>query len=166
MRHPLARIRGIGFILWQARHMAYHVLIGLVWAWYLREQWGQFNALWVWTAAVGSVLPDVDHIYYFLGYGRKESYTQQVFSYIRNRQWRMLFYFMSTGHKYNTNLTYHNIYVVAILIVSAAAASFLDWHIGVVLFGAMVSHYLFDMADDFVQLGTINPNWKRWGRPH
>ena len=60
---------------------------------------------------------------------------------------------------------YHNIYVVIILALMAVIASFVDWQVGVVLFGAMVSHYLFDIADDVVQLGGMNPNWKRWGRP-
>ncbi len=163
MRRSIARIKGIGYILWQTRHMAYHVMIGLLWAWYLRERWGEFNPRWVSTAVIGSVLPDIDHINYFLSYGRSDSYTQQIFSHIKNRQWRNLFHFMATGHKENTSLMYHNIYVVAFLVALAVAASFIDWHVGVVLFGAMVSHYLFDIADDFVQLGSMNPNWKRWG---
>ena len=165
MRHTLARVKGLGFILWQARHMAYHVMLGLLWAWYLRERWGEFNPVWILTSVVGSVLPDADHINYFLGYGRKDTYTQQIFGYIGRHEWRNLFRFISTGHKNNTSLMYHNIYVVIILALLAVIASFVDWQVGVVLFGAMVSHYLFDIADDIVQLGGMNPNWKRWGRP-
>jgi len=145
--------------------MVYHVMIGLLWAWFLRELWGQFNVRWVITAAVGSILPDIDHIYYFLGYGKRDSYAQQIFSYIRASEWRHLFYFVATGHKHLTSLSYHNIYTVVFFIISAAAASFFDWQVGVVLFGAMVSHYIFDMTDDVIQLGYINSNWKRWGRP-
>lgn len=165
MRRTFARVRGLGFVLWQTRHMVYHVMLGLLWAWFLRERWGEFNPKWIWTAVVGSVLPDVDHLNYFFGYGKRDSYTQQIMSYLRNREWRNLFYFISTGHKYNTSLSYHNIYVMVLLAAFAVSASFIDWQVGVVLFGAMVSHYLFDMADDIVQLGGINPNWKRWGRP-
>lgn len=165
MRHTFARVKGLGFILWQARHMAYHVMLGLLWAWYLRERWGEYNPVWVITAIVGSLLPDVEHMYYFLGYGRRDSYTQQVFGFIRRHEWRNLFHIIAAGHKHNTSLSYHNIYVVALLAWFAGAASFVDWQVGVVLFGAMVLHYLFDIADDIVQLGGINPNWKRWGRP-
>lgn len=165
MRRSLARIRGLGFILWQARHMGYHVLLGLVWAWFLRERWGEFNPKWVWTAIAGSVVPDVDHFNYFLGYGRHDSYTQQIWSHLKHREWRKLAYFIATGHKLNTNLSYHNIYMVAVLILLSVVASFLDWQVGVILFGAMVSHYLFDIFDDIVQLGAINSNWKRWGGP-
>lgn len=159
------RVKGIGYLLWQARHMAYHVMLGLLWVWYLRELWGVFNAIWIITAVIGSVLPDVDHLNYFLGYGRQDNYTQHVFAFVRRHEWRELFHFLATGHKHNTSLSYHNVYVIALLALFAGAASFVDWQIGVVLFGAMVSHYLFDIADDIVQLGSINPNWKRWGRP-
>lgn len=142
-----------------------HVMVGLLWAWFLRELWGQFNPTWIWTAVIGSVLPDIEHFNYWLGYGRHDSYTRQVFSHFKKREWRKLFYFVATGHKTNTSLSYHNVYVVAILIMLSAVAFLVDWHLGVVLFGAMVSHYLFDIADDLLQLGEMNPNWRRWGRP-
>ena len=165
MRNAFVRVKGLGYILWQARHMAYHVMLGLLWAWYLRERWGSFNPIWIFTAAVGSVLPDIDHIFYFLGYGRHDSYTEKIFGFIRKHEWRNLFHFIAVGHKNNTSLSYHNIYVMTLLAMTAGVASFIDWQVGVVLFGAMVSHYLFDIVDDMVQLGGINPNWKRWGRP-
>lgn len=165
MRKTLVRVKGLGYILWQTRHMAYHVMIGLLWAWFLRERWGEFNPKWIITAAIGSLLPDVDHLYYFLGYGRKDSYTSAVFRYIRGQEWRELFHFLSANHKHNTSLAYHNIYTVVMLTLFSLIASFFDWQAGVVLFGAMVSHYLFDIADDIVLLGGLNPNWKRWGRP-
>ncbi len=161
----IARMKGLGFILWQSRHMFYHVLIGLMWAWFLRERWGQFNLKWIWTAIIGSVLPDIDHLHYFAGYGRHDNYTKQILSHLKNRQWRMLVYFIASGHKYNTNLSYHNIFVVGILLLLALLSSFIDWEVGIILFGAMILHYLLDMADDIVHLGTMNPNWKRWGKP-
>src|SRR3989344_2923881 len=152
MHSAFVRVKWLGYILWQARHMAYHVMVGLLWAWYLRELWGEFNPRWIATAVIGSLLPDIDHINYFLGYGKKDSYTQQVFAYIRGREWRNLFHFIAVGHKNNTSLSYHNIYMMGLLVLLSGAASLVDWQVGVVLFGAMVSHYVFDIADDIVQL--------------
>ena len=165
MRLSFARVKGLGFILWQSRHMGYHVLLGLVWAWFLREKWGSFNPKWVWTAIIGSLLPDIDHLQYFLGYGKQETYTKQIVGFLKARQWRSLAHFIATGHKYNTNLSYHNIYIVVILLGLALVSSRIDWEVGVILFGAMILHYLLDIVDDIVQLGSINPNWKRWGKP-
>ena len=163
IHRSIARVKSAGYILWHGKHMVFHVLLGLMWAWFLRERWGEFNPTWVWTAVAGSLLPDMDHLNYFFRHGRNDSYTRQVVSYIKERQWRMLFSFLSTGHKFNTSLSYHNVYMVVVFLSLAAGASFVDWQVGVVLFGAVISHYLFDMADDIVQLGGINPNWKRWG---
>lgn len=157
-------MKGLIYILWHARHELYHVLLGLMWAWFLREVWNEFNLRWIWVSVIGSLLPDADHLLYFITYGRKDIYTQNIKSLFRNHQWRDLTVFMENGHKYQTNLTSHNIYFVCLLIVLSAVSFLVEWEVGFILFVAMVIHYLFDIADDFLVLGTINPNWKRWGR--
>ena len=164
MRYPVARIRGLGFILWQSRHTGYHLLLGAVWAWILRERWNEFNPRWIWLSLFGSVVPDIDHFVYFLTYGRHDSYTIQVKKFLRQHQWRTLIVYMAHGHKENTNLASHNYYVMVLLLTLSLASSFFEWQVGVILFGAMVIHYVFDIGDDLVMLGRINPNWKRWGR--
>ena len=161
---PIARIKGLGFIFWHTRHEFYHVLLGLVWAWFLRERWSEFNPRWIWLSVFGSLLPDSDHLAYFLGYGRHEGYSKQVKELLKNRQWRMVTVFMESGHKYNTSLASHNVYFMAILLAGALVFSLYEVRVGVILLGAMLIHYVFDITDDLIQLGAINPNWKRWGR--
>lgn len=164
MRKTTAKIRGLGFIVWHARHELYHILLGLVWAWFLRELWQEFNFRWVVLAIFGSLLPDAEHILYFLSYGKSDTYTKDIVDYIKKRQWRVLTAFIETGHKYNTNLAYHNFYTVCILGFCIVCAFVFDWRSLIVFIGAMVIHYLFDIADDIVTLGYINENWKRWGK--
>ena len=157
-------MKGLGFLLWHTRHEFYHVLMGLVWAWFLREQWGMFNGRWVWLSLFGSLLPDADHLVYFFTYGRKDFYTTQVRLFLRSHQWRNLWVYIENGHKYNTNLSSHNYYVVALLLISSVVSLFVDWQAGIILFGAMLIHYFFDIVDDLFILGRVNPNWRRWGR--
>ena len=164
MRRSVARLKGLAFIIWHARHEFYHILLGLLWAWFLRERWNEFNQRWIWIALFGSLLPDIDHFYYFFTYGRSESYTRTIRTFLQKKQWRALTVFIEHGHKYQTNLSSHNYYFMAGLIGLSLLSSFIDWQVGVILFGAMVIHYLFDIADDLIILGTINPSWKRWGR--
>lgn len=166
MRNSIARIRGLGFILWQARHYAYHILVGLAWTWFLRESWHQFNSVWVYTAIVGSVIPDIDHFIYFVTWGRHDWYTRQIRKFIRDHQWRTVTKFIAIGHKkYQTSLATHNYYFMAALGVVGLVASINNWKAGVVFFGAMVLHYLFDVWDDLANLGRVNTNWRRLGKP-
>ena len=157
------KARGIGFIFWQSRHMAYHVMLGLLWAWFLRELWGQFSFKWISLSVFGSLLPDADHVLYFTTHGKKDTYSQQVFAFLRNHEWRNLIVFMKNGHKYNTNLSYHNVYFIGILLFFTVVSSYFDWQAGVILFGAMIGHFLFDIVDDVFVLGYINSSWRRWG---
>jgi hypothetical protein len=163
MRMSLARIRGVAFILWHARHEFYHMLLGLVWAWVLREVWEEFNVRWIMFSVVGSLLPDAEHFLYFATYGRKDTYTRQIGSMLLKRQWRALTVFVERGHKYQTDLSYHNIYTIALLLCLTIVFLVFDWRVWVILTGAMIIHYLFDIVDDIVTLGYVNPNWKRWG---
>jgi len=150
--------------MWHGKHMIIHTLLGLVWAWFLREWFGQFNFIWVTTAVVGSVIPDIDHFIYFITYGKHDSYTRMIWRFIKTHQWRVLVKYIESGHKYNTNLSFHNYYTVAGLVILEGLSFIYSWQIGVTLFGAMITHYLYDIAEDFVVLGYINSNWCRWGR--
>lgn len=163
MRKGFARVKGLGFMVWHARHEFYHVLLGLLWSWYLRERWNEFNRGWIWLSIFASLLPDIDHLFYFLGYGRKDSYTSQIKSLLKTHQWRTLTVFIESGHKQNTNLASHNYYVMILFLATSILSSLYSWRVGVILFGAMFIHYVFDIVDDLIQLGTVNANWKRWG---
>lgn len=165
MRRSIAKLRGLAYIVWHAKHMLFHVLLGLMWAWILREIWGEFSMRWVITSMIGSVLPDADHFLYFFTYGRRDPYTKMVFTNVKNRHWRVLVTFLEKGHKHNTNLTFHNIYSIITLLVVSAVSFIYDWKAGVLLSGSMISHYVFDITEDLLILGKLNPNWKRFGRP-
>jgi hypothetical protein len=160
----ISRIRGVGFILWRARHELYHVFLGLMWAWILRERWGQFSWKFVGFSVFGSLIPDIEHFIYWFSYGKSDEYVLQIKNLIRRHQWRVLATFIEKGHKHNTSLSYHNIYFVLGLLTVCTLASIFDLKLGVVVLGAMISHYLFDIVDDYITLGYLNDNWKRWGR--
>lgn len=164
MRPTVTRIKGLGFVLWHARHELYHILLGLVWAWALREMWGEFNIRFIILAVVGSLAPDLDHLVYFWGYGKHDDYTIQIKNLLQSRQWRALTVFIEEGHKKNTNLSSHNLYFMLILLGLGLASSLYSWEVGVIVFGAMLIHYSFDIGDDMLRLGAVNPNWRRWGR--
>lgn len=164
MRGSVAKLRGLGFIVWHARHEFYHLLLGLLWAWFLRERWNEFNQRWIFLSLFGSLLPDADHLLYFATWGKGEAYGKQARTFLRTKQWRKLTIFLQSGHKNQTNLASHNYYFMILLFAVAILSSFFEWRTGVILFGAMLIHYIFDIFDDVFMLGAVNPNWRRWGR--
>ena len=163
MKQSIAKIKGLGYILWHARHMLYHLLIGLVWAWFLREMWDVFSWKITLLAVFGSFLPDIEHLIYFFVSGKKDEYSKQVKAFFKAHEWRVLTSFVETGHKYNTNLSYHNVYFVVFLLILTILCFLFDWEVWMAVLGAMVLHYLFDIFDDYRTLGYLNDNWKRWG---
>lgn len=164
MQRSVARIRGLGFMLWHARHEFYHILLGLLWAWFLRERWDEFNSRWIWLSVISSLLPDTDHLLYFFVYGRRDQYSMTVKTFLRDRQWRDLAVFMENGHKEQTNLASHNYFFMSVLLGMSLLSSLYEWRVGVIVFGAMLIHYIFDIVDDLFMLGAINDNWGRWRR--
>lgn len=165
MHKSVARLKGAGFILWHARHHAAHLTVGIVWAWVLGKIWQQFSARTVIVSLLGSELPDVDHLLYIFLYGRKDWYAREIKKFLRNHEWRTAALFLSTQHKKNTSLMYHNYYFMLFLFILCIISTAINWRFGFVLFGAMIIHYCIDIFDDILVLGRINANWKRWGRP-
>lgn len=165
MRRSVIRMRGVGFILWHSRHEMYHVLLGLVWAWFLRETWGEFRWYWVILSVFAALLPDMEHVIYWLGQGKMDKYSRNVKMLLRTRQWRNAWLYVEKNHKHQTNLSYHNIYMVVLLFIVGIISFYFDWKARTIFFGATLSHYVFDIFDDYVTLGYLNANWKRWGKP-
>ena len=156
-------VRTAARLVFMSKHELTHVLLGLVYAWFLREWWGEFSVRQIWWAVFASLLPDVDHLIFFFFYGRNDPYSRQVKKLLRDGQVSSLFSYVMKGHKHNTNLWSHNIYIVFILLFVSFLSYQFDWKLGLVLFGAMALHFIFDIVDDFLILHGLNPNWRRWG---
>lgn len=164
MRKSTARVKGLGYVVWHTRHELYHVLLGLGWAWVLERSWHHFSLTAVLFSVFSAILPDIDHLVFFFGYGKKDPYTQQVVLLLRGREWRTLISFMEKGHKYNNQLSTHNVYIISLLLLFCIIAVTSHQFYASIFLGAALSHYLFDIADDIFTLGRLNPNWTRWGR--
>jgi len=163
LRHRVAQVKGLGFLFWHARHELYHALLGVAWAWLLREIWGEFQIKWLLLSVWASLLPDVEHLLYWIRWGKKDPYVTQIKAFLKSHQWRLLTVHIERGHKEVTELSYHNVYIVLFLFILTFIFFLFDWNAWVVIGGAMVIHYIFDIFDDFVTLGYLNSNWKRWG---
>jgi len=164
MKRSFAKIRGIGFMVWHARHMLYHKLLGFVWYQVVSSKFGFTGSRLLLLSLLGSVFPDMEHLIFFVTYGKHNMFSEQIRLYIKHGEWRILIRFMEIGHKYNTELRYHNLFTIIGLCLMTIGSMLFSFPSGVIFFGAMISHYLFDIVDDLATLGKINRNWFRWGR--
>ena len=162
---PWGGVKKVARITWYLKHETTHVLIGVAFAWLLREIWGEFDSKQLYLSIVGSLIPDLDHFVFFFFYGRHDPYSLEVKRFLRQGNISSLATLLAEGHKENTNLWSHNVYVIGFLLLGIVLSYQLDWKVAVVLLGSMILHFVFDILDDLVVLGSVNPNWKRWGRP-
>ncbi len=161
MKKMSARIRGAFFITKQANHHIVHILLGIFWFYLLQQTIHQLELRHFFLAILGSELPDAEHLIYFYLHGRRDVYSVKVKNLIRNRQWRELTLFLKNNHKYLTTLKFHCLQWVFFLTILTGISFIFDHYATVVMLGAMVTHYVFDIVDDFIFLGKMNPNWKR-----
>lgn len=160
----LHRIHRIPFLIWYSKHELTHILIGLVFAWFLRELWMELSPRYIFLSIIGSLIIDADHLLYLFVYARHEWYSVEARKILRQGQIGTLLRFWRDNHKQNTGLLSHNIYFLIFFFCVSAASFYFDWKGAVVFFGAIVLHLLFDIFDDLWVLGKINENWKHLTR--
>lgn len=161
MRKTTARIKGVFFVTRHANHHIVHILLGMLWFFLLDRTWHNLTLYHFGLAILGSELPDFEHLYYFYIHGRHDDYSIKARLYIKNREWRTLTLFLENNHKSLTTLRLHSLIWIFVLMCGIIVSFASDQFTAVVLLGSMLSHYCFDIVDDFLFLGHLNPNWFR-----
>lgn len=164
MRKAFGKIRGFGYLFWHGRHMFYHLLLGCLWMWVVQEGTGIYSTHLLFVSLLGSVFPDFEHLLFFATYGKKDAYTAWVKSYVKHGDWRVLVRFLEKGHKFNTKLQFHNVFILALCCCMTGVFYQVRMPAGYVFFGSMSLHFIFDIFDDLGKFGRLNKNWFRWGK--
>ena len=145
----------------EAFHFPIHILIGMICAYFTFRLFPDASPhLLIWNGILGSLLPDVDHLFFFLIYGRHTDYARSVRSLFKNRHFRHLWNFVKINHKSNTGIYSHNF-------LSLVIVFFAFWYFEAVrdrpsltvFFLSWGAHYLFDIFEDFLFFKSLNPNW-------
>jgi hypothetical protein len=110
-------------------------------------------------AGLGAIVPDFDHFIYFFFYGRSSDYSKQVKGYMKNLKIRELIRFWKTNHKNNTGIYTHNLFTILVIYLISVTAKNSDHMYLTVFLLSCISHYVFDIVEDFIYFGKPNPNW-------
>src|SRR5258708_856632 len=116
------------------QHTATHVAIGIIYVLILKNTWHTISNTPIFLAAFGSILIDLDHVFYIFTYGRREWYAIESRKFMRQGQFKNLAYFLRTHHKHNTGLATHNVYYLAFFLLLSLLSFKLGWETGIVLF--------------------------------
>lgn len=106
-----------------------------------------------------SIIPDMEHLLYFGTYGKKTSYTQRAINVYKKDGFLAVCKFLSQNHKENTSLYLHNVLIP----ISFSFIGYVIYTQGLLFLSAIpyvvVSHYLYDIFEDLLMSGKLNPNW-------
>jgi hypothetical protein len=133
-------------------HMFIHILLGIV-----IGVWLELTAVQIVTLGMLAMLPDLEHIVFFLTYGKKTKYAKKEKYYLLKGDIKGLVNFCKKNHKFNTSLYFHNAIVPILLIWGSI--NFIDNHWVSAILATLASHYIFDIVEDLLILGKINSNW-------
>ena len=141
--------------------MPLHVLVGAVLGylfWYFQPGFGLLPSLLL--GAIGAVIPDADHLFYIYTYGHKTDYAKNLRYFLRNKELREFQRFAIENHKFNTGIYSHNLVTVLMAVIFFSYFALIQENYGASIFTlGMISHYSYDIFEDWLLLGRINPNW-------
>lgn len=108
------------------------------------------------VAIIAGYLPDVDHLLFMFFYGRHTRYAQNVLAFVKKGNLGQALEYCRVNHKSNNFIISHNLLTPTLTIVLSivAANPYLK-----IFFLSFSFHFIFDILEDFLALGRLNPNW-------
>jgi hypothetical protein len=118
------------------------------------------SLLLILLAAVACYLPDIDHLFYIYGYGRKTEYSKTMRTFLRNHDLKGFINHTKHNHKNLTGIYSHNLGSIILV------AFFSYWELirrdnifMATFFLSWTYHYLYDVIEDLVYFSKPNKNW-------
>jgi len=118
-----------------------------------------FNYQEIIILIIMSVLPDLEHLVFFGTYGRKNPYTLQALEVFKREGFMSVCRFLGKNHKTNTSLYFHNIATPLIFVFIGFYLYFIKAYLLSAASAVLATHYLFDIGEDILMSGKLNPNW-------
>ena len=141
--------------------MLIHFVVGLIIAFiyhcFFTDQ--SFLAILL-VSTVASFFPDADHLLYIFWYGKEQEYGMKARKLILSGDIKGYCTFAKYHHKENLGLYSHNMVTIVFFLLLSLYFSLLDQNpLGSVFFIAAAFHLIYDLLEDLVFFGKINPNW-------
>jgi len=144
----------------QAHHILIHILIGLVCALIVSKKHDGENLIaLLLLGIVGNLLPDIDHVIYYLTYGKDSEYSQIIKLFIKEKDFKEVKKFLRDNHKYLTGLYSHTLLSPILSIILTYLFLINNKIYLATLFLSITIHFLYDIFEDLLFFKRLNPNW-------
>ena len=137
----------------QTYHILIHILLGFICALVISKEFdGENLFLLLLCGFLGNTLPDLDHVIYYLTYGKDSEYSQIIKIFIKERDFKEVKDFLRENHKYLTGLYSHTILsplvtaLLTYLFVNKSKIYFAT------LFLSITVHFLYDILENLLFL--------------
>jgi len=144
----------------QTYHVLIHILLGFMCALIVSKRFENENIiLLLFFGFLGSTLPDIDHLIYYLTYGKDSEYSQIIKIFIKEKDFKEVKIFLRENHKYLTGLYSHTVVSPVISIFLTFLFLNKDNIYLSTFFLSVTTHFIYDIAEDLLFFKKLNPNW-------
>jgi hypothetical protein len=144
-------------------HMLIHFLMGITLGlFFVKYEDIKFSMGFLFIMGISALIPDLEHLLFFFTYGRHSDYTRNLVKQMKEDGKIKGFYgYCTKNHKSQNSLYFHDGLLPVLFLgigfflldgskVYQAALAF-----------SLAFHYIYDIFEDYLMLGSLNPNWKR-----
>jgi ABC-type dipeptide/oligopeptide/nickel transport system permease subunit len=141
--------------------MSLHIIFGLLSGIFIFFLFPNLNFVAIIVLSIlGSILPDLDHFLFLFVYGRHTKYARMLRGYLIKLDYKNFSIFAKKNHKSNYFILSHNILSpIIFLLLTVFCVFFLQAYYWGAFWIGCFSHFLFDILEDMLHNGKLNPNW-------
>ena len=152
-------IRRVGRLILEGHHMIYHLIVGFFIGWVMARYSTDLNlSIALLISLPASWLPDLDHLLVLFCYGKDSAYGKAFHKVWSRGNALEVVKFCARNHKKNYGLYSHNLLVALATLFLGIVAIPSSPRLATFLL-SVGGHLWFDVLDDLVILGRLNPNW-------
>ena len=144
----------------QDYHEYVHLTLGVISVYLVFFIFPEYSIVKLFIAGlIGSMIPDIDHLFYLFIYGRSDKYASQVRSLLYQKKYNAAVEYCRTHHKENFFILSHNL-LTPLLIIPLFYFFVVNLRPALSVFAlAIISHFVFDIFEDLLVNRHLNPNW-------
>jgi len=144
-------------------HMLIHLVIGVsIGLLFVKFQDVGLSITFLFLMGMASLIPDLEHFVFFFTYGRKSTYTKDLLKQLKlDGIVRGFWGYCSRNHKKQNALYLHDGLTPVIFLMIGFLLLDKSKNYQAALIFSLAFHYIYDIFEDFLMMGSLNPNWKR-----